>query len=61
MLSASDALLAMSPDPKNPVAAELSRAVLGAVGRLMFDASWEPSGPVRWLNHDVIAKQLARG
>ncbi len=61
MLSASEAILAMSPDPKNPVAAELSRTVLPAVGRLMFDASWEPSAPVRWLNHDVIAKQVVRG
>jgi hypothetical protein len=61
MLAASDALLAMSPDPKNPVAAELSRTVLPAVGRLMFDASWEPAAPVRWLNHDVIAKQVVRG
>ena len=51
----------MSADPKNPVAAELSRTVLPAVGRLMFDESWEPSAPVRWLNHDVIAKQVVRG
>ena len=61
MLAASDALLSMSPDPKDPVAAELSRTVLPAVGRLMFDATWEPTAPVRWLNHDVIAKQVVRG
>jgi hypothetical protein len=61
MLAASEAILAMSPDPRNPVAAELSRTVLPAVGRLMFDASWEPSAPVQWLNHDVIAKQVVRG
>lgn len=60
MVSASDALLAMSADPKDPVCAELSRAVVPAVGRLMFDESWEPSSPVRWLNHDVIAKQVVR-
>jgi hypothetical protein len=60
MLAASDALLAMSADGKNPVCAELSRAVLPAVGRLMFDESWEPSAPVRWLNHDVIARQVVR-
>lgn len=60
MIEASDALLAMSADPKNPVPAELSRTVIPAVGRLMFDEAWEPSAPVRWLNHDVIARQAAR-
>lgn len=60
MIAASEELLAMSADPRNPVCAELSRTVIPAVGRLMFDESWEPSAPVRWLNHDVIAKQTAR-
>jgi hypothetical protein len=60
MIAASDALLAMSADPKNPVPAELSRTVIPAVGRLMFDESWEPAAPVRWLNHDVIAKRAVR-
>ncbi len=61
MLAASDDLLAMSADPKNPVCAELSRAVVRAVGRLMFDAAWEPPGPVRWLGHDVVARRLVEG
>ena len=60
MLAASEALLAMSADVKNPVCAELSRAVFQGVGRLMFDASWEPSAPVVWLNHDVVARRLIR-
>ncbi len=59
MLAASDDLLAMSADPKNPVCAELSRTVVSAVGRLMFDASWEPAAPVLWLGHDVVAKRAA--
>ncbi len=58
MLAASAELLALSADPRNPVCAELSRAVVAAVGRLMFDAAWEPSAPVRWLNHDVVARRL---
>jgi hypothetical protein len=58
MLSASEDLLAMSADPKNPVCAELSRAVVASVGRLMLDAAWEPTAPVRWLNHDVVARRL---
>jgi hypothetical protein len=60
MIATSDATLGMSADPKDPVCAELSRAILPAVGRLMFDAAWEPPGPVRWLGHDVIARQLVR-
>jgi hypothetical protein len=59
MLDASEACSAMSADPRNPVAAELSRTVLHAVGRIMFDLSWEPPGPVRWLGHDVVARALA--
>ncbi len=58
MLAASDDLLAMSADPKDPVCAELSRSVVPAVGRLMFDASWEPPAPVLWLNHDVVARRI---
>jgi hypothetical protein len=60
MLAASEACGAMSADPRNPVAAELSRSVVDAVGRLIFDASWEPEGPVRWLGHDVVARRLTR-
>jgi hypothetical protein len=58
MLPASEEVLAFSADGKNTVAAELSRLVFGAVGRLMLAEAWEPSSPVRWLNHDVIAKRL---
>jgi hypothetical protein len=61
MLAASDACMAMSADPRNPVCGELSRQVFQAVGRLMLDAAWEPASPVTWLGHDVIARRLARG
>jgi hypothetical protein len=61
MLSASADTLGMSADPKNPVCAVLSRPVFEAVGGLMFDASWDPPGPVAWLGHDVIARRLGRG
>ena len=60
MLDASDETLAMSRDPKDPICAELSRAVFDAVGRLMLDASWEPAGPVAWLGHDVVAERIVR-
>ena len=57
MLGASDDLLAMSRDPKNPLCAELSRTVVASVGRLMLDVAWEPPAPVLWLNHDVVARR----
>jgi len=60
MLAASEEVLAMSADPRNAVAAELSRVVFGSVGRLMLAEAWEPASPVRWLNHDVIAKRFVR-
>jgi hypothetical protein len=61
MLAASDALMAMSADPKSPVCAALSPAVVAGVGRLMFDASFEPPAPVLWLGHDVVARRLVSG
>jgi hypothetical protein len=61
MLAASDATLAMSADPKSPACAALSPFVFRAVGRIMLDASFEPTAPVVWLNHDVVAKALVHG
>jgi hypothetical protein len=61
MIAASNDLMAMSADPKSPACEELSRPVVQAVGRLMFDASWEPEAPVLWLGHDVVARRLAKG
>jgi hypothetical protein len=61
MLPAAEEVLAFSADQKDAVAAELSRAVFGAVGQLMLAEAWEPASPVRWLNHDVIAKRVVHG
>jgi hypothetical protein len=58
MLNSSARLLEMNKDPKEIVCAVLSRAVFTAVGKLMLDTMWEPSAPVFWLNHDIIAKRL---
>ena len=58
MLERSQELMAMSADQKRVVCAELSRLVFQGVGRLMFDDSWNPQGPVLWLNHDIIARRL---
>lgn len=61
MLPAAEEVLAFSADPKDAIAAELSRAVYRSVGALMFADAWEPAEPVRWLNHDVVAKRFVRG
>jgi hypothetical protein len=60
MLNTSAELIAMNADQKEIICAVLSRGVFQGVGTLMFDSSWEPKAPVYWLNHDVIAKRLAR-
>ncbi len=60
MLNCSAALLEMNANPKEIVCAELSRAVFTAVGKLMLDTIWEPTAPVYWLGHDIIAKRLMK-
>ena len=60
MLNSSAELIGMNADQKEIICAVLSRGVFRGVGRLMFDSSWEPQAPLYWLNHDVIAKRLAK-
>lgn len=60
MLNTSAELISLNADPKEIICAVLSRGVFQGVGKLMFDSSWEPKAPVFWLNHDVIAKTLAK-
>jgi hypothetical protein len=60
MLSRSAELIAMNANPKEIVCSVLSGAVFRGVGKLMLDSSWNPQAPVWWLNHDVIAKSLAK-
>ncbi|TGU71606.1 hypothetical protein E4633_14955 [Geomonas terrae] len=60
MLNTSAELIGMNADPKEIVCAVLSRAVFTGVGALMFNSSWDPKAPVFWLNHDMIAKVLAK-
>ncbi len=58
MLNTATELMEMNRDPKEIVCAELSRAVFGAVGTLMFRTIWNPGAPVFWLNHDIIAGRI---
>lgn len=60
MTRTSDAIVKMHKDRKALITDYLSSLVLEAAGPLMFRESSNPAGPVLWLNHDVIAKQLNR-
>jgi len=58
MIGTSDAITQMHNDRKALVTDILSALVLEGTGPLMFHETSEPAGPVIWLNHDIIAKQL---
>lgn len=48
----------MHRDSKVMISDLLSALVVEATGQLIFGASSSPTGPVRWLNHDVVARRL---
>lgn len=58
MIGASDEIVRMHKDNKALITDLLSTLVLEATGPLMFRESSAPGGPVLWLNHDIIARQL---
>ncbi|MDH2916547.1 MAG: hypothetical protein PXX77_06670 [Gallionella sp.] len=58
MIGTSDDITKMHKSRDALVTDVLSSLVLEGTGPLMFHESSNPSGPVLWLNHDVIAKQL---
>ncbi len=60
MIGTSDAITAMHKDRKVLVTDVLSALVLEGTGPLMFYETSNPAGPVLWLNHDIIARQLNR-
>lgn len=57
-IGTSDEILKMHKDGKALITDLLSRFVIEATGPLMFRESSAPAGPVLWLNHDIIARQL---
>lgn len=59
MLDSSDHLIDMHDDPKNLMTFVLSEEVFKSTGTIMLHESWKPHGPVLWLGHDVLAKQLS--
>ncbi|MCX7194233.1 MAG: hypothetical protein NTY60_11555 [Proteobacteria bacterium] len=58
MIGTSDEIVQMHVDRKELVVGHLSALVLEGTGPLMFYETSNPAGPVLWLNHDIIAKQL---
>jgi hypothetical protein len=60
MIGTSDEITDMHKSRSELVTDILSALVLEGTGPLMFHGTSNPAGPVLWLNHDVIAKQLNR-
>ena len=54
----SDEVQKMHKDLKALITDMLSALVIEGTGPLMFRESSAPTGPVLWLNHDIIARQL---
>lgn len=57
-IGTSDEVQKMHKDTKALITDVLSALVIEATGPLMFKESSAPTGPVLWLNHDIIARQL---
>jgi hypothetical protein len=57
-IGTSDEVQKLHKDSKALVTDLLSALVIEATGPLMFQESSAPTGPVLWLNHDIIARQL---
>lgn len=60
MVGTSEDIVALHKDRKALISDHLSSLVLEGTGPLIFHEAAAPHGPVLWLNHDIIAKQLAQ-
>ena len=59
MIGTSEEITAKHKDRKALITDHLSSLVLESAGPLMVHGAAEQIGPVLWLNHDIIARQLA--
>ncbi len=57
-IGTSEEIVHMHKDRKALITDLLSGLVLEATGALIFHESSAPAGPVLWLNHDIVARQL---
>ena len=60
MVGTSEAITKLHKDRKALITDHLSALVLEGTGPLMFHEASDPHGPVLWLNHDIIARQLVK-
>lgn len=60
MVGTSEEITKLHKDRKALISDHLSALVLEGTGPLIFHEASAPHGPVLWLNHDIIAKQLKR-
>ena len=58
MIGTSEEITKLHKDRKALITDHLSALVLEATGPLMFHGAAEQIGPVLWLNHDIIAREL---
>jgi hypothetical protein len=58
MIGTSEEITKLHKDKKELITDRLSALVLEGAGPLMFHGAAEQIGPVLWLSHDIIAKQL---
>ncbi len=58
MIGTSEEITQMHVNRMELVAGHLSALVLEGTGPLMFHETSSPAGPVLWLGHDIIARQL---
>lgn len=58
MVGTSEEITKLHKDRKALISDHLSALVLEGTGPLIFHEASAPHGPVLWLNHDIIAKQL---
>lgn len=57
-IGTSGEIVQLHKDHKALVSDVLSYHVVTATGQLIFSETASPAGPVLWLNHDLVARQL---
>ena len=57
-IGTSGEIVQLHKDNKALVSDVLSYHVVTATGQLIFGETGSPAGPVLWLNHDLVARQL---
>jgi hypothetical protein len=57
-IGTSNEISQMHRDSKQLISDLLSALVVEATGQLIFSAASQPTAPVQWLNHDIVARRL---